>query len=187
MKRLALLLVFIASNVSAQDSSFSALRLRAGALQLPVVGHIADDWKPEMGGQIDVASNLGSSEIALSIGRIRFDPTTGRPPFTETLVSLAWTRPALRTGRLAFDVGARLTDVRMNFDDPAMVAGLRNEEEQLISALGRARVSFGAGYSGFAETTYGVLMTSTPSPTMTLAVGLVRDGRMPGWLRGFLQ
>jgi hypothetical protein len=67
------------------------------------------------------------------------------------------------------------------------VAGLRNEEEQLISALGRARTSLGAGYSGFVETTYGVLMTSTRSPTMTVAVGLMWGGRMPKWLRDFLQ
>jgi hypothetical protein len=103
------------------------------------------------------------------------------------LISLGWARPILRSGRLTFDAGARLTDVRMNFDDPAMVAGLRNEEEQLISALGRARLSLGAGFSGFVETTYGVLMTSTRSPTSTLAVGLMRDGRMPGWLRDFLR
>jgi hypothetical protein len=187
MRRLAFVLVFIGSSASAQDSSFSALRVRGAALRLPLVGHIADDWKPGTGFQVDLASNLGSSEIALSVGRIRFDPTTGRPPFTETLISLGWTRPILRSGRLAFDAGARLTDVRMNFDDPAMVAGLRNEEEQLISALGRARLSLGAGFSGFVETTYGVLMTSTRSLTSTLAIGVMRDGRMPVWLRDFLR
>ena len=187
MRRLALLLLLTASSAFAQDSSFSAIRLRGAVLRLPVVGHIADDWKPGTGAQIDVASNLGSSEISLSVGRIQFDPTTGRPPFTETLISLTWARPVLRAGGLAFDAGARLTDVRLDFDDPGMVTGLRNEEEQLISALGRARTSLGAGYSGFVETTYGVLMTSTRSPTMTVAVGLMWGGRMPKWLRDFLQ
>jgi hypothetical protein len=187
MNRLALLLMFIASSLSAQDSSFSVLRLRGAALRLPLVGYIADDWKPGTGFQVDVASNLGSSEIALSVGRIRFDPTTGKPPFTETLISLGWAWPILRSGRLGFDAGARLTDVRMNFDDPAMVAGLRHEEEQLISALGRARLSLGAGLSGFVETAYGVLMTSTRTPMTTLAVGVMRDSRMPGWLRDFLR
>lgn len=187
MKHVPLLLLLIAAQASAQDSTFSVLRIRAGVLRLPVVGHIGDDWRARTGGQVDLASNVGSSEIALSVGRVGFEPTTGKPPFTETLISLGWARPVVRGGPVALSVGARLTDVRMNFDDPAMVAGLRNEEEQLLSALGRVRVLLGTRYSAFVESTYGVLMTSTRSPTATFVVGLQRDGRMPAWLRGFLE
>ncbi len=187
MKRVALLVLLVGSTASAQDSSFTVLRARAGVLRLPVVGHIADDWSSKTGGQVDVASNVGSNEIALSVGRVGFDPVTGKPPFTETMISLSWARPIVRGGPVALHLGARLTDVRMDFDDPAMVAGLRNEEEQLLSALGRARLALGGRYSAFIESTYGILMTSTRSPTATLAVGLQREGRMPGWLRAFLE
>jgi hypothetical protein len=187
VKRVALMVLLAGSTAWAQDSSFSVLRARVGVLRLPVIGHISDDWSPKTGGQLDVASNVGSNEIALSIGRVGFDPTTGKPPFTETLISLAWARPIARRGPVAVEMGVRLTDVRMNFDDPAMVAGLRNEEEQLLSGLGRLRLSLGGRYSGFIESTYGLLMTSTRSPTATLAAGLQGQGRMPGWLRAFLE
>jgi len=187
VKRVALLLLIAGSSMYGQDSSFSTLRLRGGLLRLPVVGHIGDDWTPGTGAQVDVASNVGRSELALGVGRVSFDATTGKPPFTETLISLSWALPVFSHSAFGILGGARLTDVRMHFDDPAMVAGLRNEEEQLLSAVARARISLTRKYSGFVEAAYGVLMTSTRSPTMSLVVGLQRDGTMPGWLQGFLR
>lgn len=187
MRRSLLLLVFAATTASAQDSSFSVLRLRAGLLRLPVIGEIRNDWNPGTGGQVGVASNVGASEIDLTVGHIGFDATTGRPPFSETMFSLAWMRPVMQRAWLAFDAGARLTDVRMDFDDPSLVGGLRTEEEQLLSALARGRLSLGRNYSAFVETTYGVLMTSTRTPTVSLTLGIQRHGAMPRWLRDFLR
>jgi hypothetical protein len=187
MRRIVLLAMFATTTAAAQDSSFSALQLRASALRLPVIGRLDDDWRASTGVELGIASNVGRSEIGLTVGRVGFEPTTGRPPFTETLISLGWTLPILQRRWFGMSVGGRLTDVRFDFDDPSMVAGLRNEEEQLISAITRARIRIGRGYSGFVDAAYGVLMTSTRSPTMTLAVGFQHDGAMPGWLREFLR
>lgn len=187
MKRVVILLVLAAASASAQDSSFSVIRVRAGLLRLPVIGEIRNDWSAGTGGQVGIASNVGASEIGLTVGHIGFDATTGKPPFTETMFSLAWTRPLIQRASIGFDAGARLTDVRMDFDDPSLVGGLRTEEEQLLSALARGRLSLGRKFSGFVEATYGVLMTSTRTPTVSLIVGIQRDGAMPGWLRDFLR
>jgi hypothetical protein len=187
MKRLALLFLLGATAAAAQDSSFSTIRVRASLLRLPVVGHIGDDWRAKTGAQVDLASDVGAGELALGVGHVGFEPTTGHPAFTETLISLAWTRSILEHRALGLQAGARLTDVRMDFDDPALVAGLQTEEEQLISSLVRGRLSLGHRFSGFAEATYGVFMTSTRTATATVAVGIQRDGTMPGWLRGFLR
>ena len=83
--------------------------------------------------------------------------------------------------------GARLTDVRMDFDDPSMVAGLRTEEEVMLSVVGRMRVSLGRGFSAFAEGSYGRLMLSTRTPIATAAVGMEHGLPMPGWLAGILR
>ena len=185
--RAGLLLLFIAAGARAQDSSFSQLRLRGAALRLPVVEHISDDWRTGTGFQLDVASDVAISEIALSVGRMGFNATTGRPSFSQTFISLGWTGPVVRHARFGLAAGARLTDVRMDFDDPSLVGGLRTEEEQLLSAIARGRFPIVSRYSGFIEASYGVLMTSTHTPMASFAVGLQRDGRMPGWLRNFLR
>ena len=187
MRRAALLLLFASASAAAQDSSFTALRVRASVLRLPAVGAIRDDWRPKTGAQVDIASNVGRNEIGLAVGHVGFEPITGKPAFTETMFSLGWTRPILAARGVALSVGARLTDVRMDFDDPALVGGLRTEEEQLLAAMARGRLLLGRGYSGFAEGSYGVLMTSTRTPTVTLAIGVERDGAMPRWLRDFLR
>ena len=187
MKRMVVLILCAATSASAQDSSFSALRLQAAVLRLPVIGEMRHDWRVRTGGQIGVASNVGAGEIGLTVGHIGFDATTGKPPFTETMFSLGWTRALMRAGPIGFDAGARLTDVRMDFDDPSLVGGLRTEEEQLISAIARSRLSLGRKFSGFVEATYGVLMTSTRTPTVSLALGIQRAGVMPAWLRDFLR
>jgi hypothetical protein len=187
MKRVACLFLCAATAASAQDSSFSVIRVRAAALRLPEVGRLAEDWRPRTGAQLDVASTVGRSEVAFSVGHVAFDALTGKPPFGETLISLAWTTPIAGWRAVGLDAGARLTDVRMDFDDPALVGGLRNEEEQLLSVLARGRLRAGRNYSAFVEVAYGALMTSTRSPTAALAVGLQREGAMPNWLRAFLR
>ena len=153
---------------------------------MPVSGHIEEDWRAGTGAQVELASNVGANEIAFGIGHVGFDPLTGRPAFAETLIGLSWMHPVIR-GAAGLDVGARLTDVRMDFDDPALVGGLRNEEEQLISVVGRGRARLGRGFSAFAEGSAGVLMLSTRTPVVTIAVGLEHGNAMPRWLQGFLR
>ena len=179
--------LLVATTAAAQDSSFTTLELRGAALRLPTVGHIGDDWRPKTGAQVELASNVGRGEIALAIGRVEFDPSTGRPPFKETLISLGWTYPVIRRAAVEVSGGARLTDVRFHFDDPSMVAGLRNEEEQMISALARGRVIVSRRISAFVESSYGTLLTSTRSPTVSVAAGVQADATMPRWLREFLR
>jgi hypothetical protein len=187
MKRVALFLCFgLATSASAQDSSFSQLRVRASVLRMPMAGHLEDDWRAGTGAQVELASYVGASVIAFGIGHVGFDPLTGRPAFAETLIGLSWTHPVVR-GRAGLDLGARLTDVRMDFDDPSLVGGLRNEEEQLFSVVARGHATVGRGFSAFAEASGGVLMLSTRTPVVTVAVGLQHGGTMPGWLRGFLR
>jgi hypothetical protein len=130
---------------------------------------------------------VGKAELALGVGRMDFTATTGKPSFTETLFSLTWSLPIVSRTRVELASGARLTDIRLDFDDPVIVGGLRNEEEQLISAVSRVRLSLFRKYSGFVEGSYGLLMSSTRTPTMTLVIGLQRDGAMPDWLRAFLR
>ncbi len=187
MIRTLVCLLLVTATASAQDSSFSRLRVRASALRLPVTGHIGDDWRATTGFQADVASNVGAGELALSAARVRFDPISATPAFTGTMFSLAWTRPLFTRRRGTVDLGARLSDMRMDFDDPAIVGGLRTEEEVLISGVGRGRVALGRGFSGFLEGSYGLFLLSTQTPVATLAAGLEHGVPMPDWLRNILR
>ena len=181
------LLVSIAATASAQDSSFTHLLVRGSALRLPSTGPIGDYWRPGTGVQLEIGSNVGAGELALAVARVSFDPKATTPAFTETIFSLAWTRPIAAVARASFAGGARLSDVRMDFDDPSIVGGLRTEEEVLISAVGRGHVLLGRGFSGFLEGSYGLFMLSTRTPTATVAVGLAHGLPMPGWLRTILR
>jgi hypothetical protein len=187
MKRIALLLMFATQVAGAQDSSFTSLRFRGGLFRMPVVGHISDDWRPKTGLQVEVASNVGAGELAIGIAHVLFVPTTGKVSFTETLISLGWTSPEARMQGVSLSAGARLTDVRMDFEDPSVVVGLRTEEEVLLALLGRAHVELGHGFRAFGEASFGALMLSTRSPTMTVALGIGRVVAMPGWVRDVLR
>src|SRR6476661_7347720 len=57
--------------------------------------------------------------------------------------------------------GVSLTDMRLDFDDPALVGGLRTEEEVILAAIVRGRVALNERFAAFAEGSYGVLMLST--------------------------
>jgi len=187
MKLVAAVLLFTATVVSAQDTSFSRLHLRAGAMRLPVTGHIGDDWRPGTGAQAEAASNVGPGELALGFGRIGWEPTSGKPSFSTMFFSLAWTADVVRSSRAGMSVGARLSDVFMNFNDVAQVIGLRHEEEMMISAVGRGHLSIGRGFDAFAEATYGSFRLSTKTPLASVTLGVGRDMAMPGWLRGILR
>src|SRR4051812_2843209 len=187
MRVLSLVLVVSATSLAAQDTSFSRLHVRAGAMRLPVTGHIADDWQAGTGAQVEAGSNVGRGELALGLGRMGFESTTGKPAFSTMFFSLAWTGGLLRSQRMGVNVGVRLSDVFMNFNDLAQVIALRHEEEMMISAVGRGRVAIGRGFNAFAEATYGSFMLSTRTPVASVAVGIGREGAMPGWLRDFLR
>jgi hypothetical protein len=187
MKRVLMLLVLMGATAGAQDSSFTRLRLRASVVRMPVIGHIGDDWRARTGAQLEIGSNVGVGELSLAAARVAFEPTTGRPPFTETIFSLSWLRPIASVARSELAVGGRLSDVRMDFDDPALVAGLRTEEEVLLSLVARGRLGVGRGFSAFIETAAGAFMLSTRTPTVSVAAGLERGMPSPKWLRDFLR
>lgn len=186
--RLTLMLVLSAmATASAQDSSFSQLRLRGSVFRNPVIGHLADDWRAKTGGQVEIAANVARGELGLAVGHIGYVPTTGKPSFTGTLVTLAWMMPVVRAARIELSAGARLTDLRMDFDDPSLVGGLRTEEEVMLGAIGRARLPIGHRFSAFVDGSYGVLMLDTKTPMVLVHAGIERTARTPGWLRGILQ
>ena len=182
-----MLLVLVAGTAVAQDSSFSRLRIRGSVVRLPVIGHIGDDWRAQTGAQLEIGSNVGNGELSLAAARIAFEPTTGKPRFTETVFSLSWLRPVAATPRGELAVGGRLSDVRMDFDDPALVAGLRTEEEVLLAVVARGRLSVGRGFGAFLEMAAGALMLSTRTPTVSVAAGLEHGLSSPSWLRDFLR
>ena len=188
MKRAALVLVCcLAAQARAQDTSFSRLRLR-GALLVPVsVGRVADNWKAKPGVQVEAASNVGTSELAFTVGHIAFEPIGTKPSFSETLLSLSWATPVWTGRRAGVYAGLRLTDIRMDFDDPTLVGGLTTEEETMLAAVGRAGFPVAGRFGGFAEVSYGAALHSTRTPMLLGAIGLERAVAMPGWLRGVLR
>lgn len=182
-----LLLTAFASTASAQDSSFTRMQVRGSLLRNPVSGHIADDWESRTGAQVDIGVNVGRGELAATVAHLGFEPLSGKPPFTGTLVSLGWTTPLLRAGRLTLEGGPRLTDLRMDFDDPSLVVGLRTEEEVMLGVVARARMPFRGRYGLFVEGSYGALILSTKTPMAFLNAGVAASFRTPGWIRGILR
>jgi hypothetical protein len=187
MRLAALFLITAAAACAAQDSSFSELRVRASVLRNPVIGHVGDDWHAGTGGQIELGTNVGRGDLGLAVGHIGYTATSGRPPFTGTLFTLAWMTPVVSRERLELTAGARLTDFRMDFDDPSLVGGLRTEEEVMLGMVSRARLILGRRFSVFVEGSYGVLMLETKTRMVLLNAGVERDLRMPDWLRGILR
>ena len=184
---LVLMLGVLAASASAQDSSFSRLQLRGSILRNPASGYIANDWESRTGAQLDVGLDLGRGEVAATVAHLAFRPTSGKPPFTGTMVSLGWTTPVLHAGRLTLEGGPRLTDFRMDFDDPSLVVGLRTEEEVMLGVVGRARVPVRGRYSLFVEGSYGALMLSTNTPMLFVNAGIAASFRTPQWIRGILR
>ncbi|HET9424119.1 MAG TPA: hypothetical protein VFO55_02010 [Gemmatimonadaceae bacterium] len=188
MKAPMVLLLTAFAAASGQDStSFSELRLRVSAFRNPVIGHIADDWRPGTGGQVELATNVGRGDLGLSVSHIRYTPTSGKPPFTGTMFTLALMTPFMSVARMELSAGARLTDLRLDIDDPALVGGLRTEEEVMLGAIARARLPLGHRFSAFVDGSWGVLMLDTKTPVVLLHAGVERGMRMPGFLREILR
>jgi hypothetical protein len=188
MNRLGLLLVLsIASTAGAQDSAFTKLRVRVSALRNPETGHLSEDWRAKTGAEVEAATNVGRSELGLRFGHIGYTPLTGQPPYTATLFTLAWSVPVVTHSRAGVNAIARLTDYRMDFDDPSMVDGLRTEEEVMLAAAARVSGRVYQRWSIFAEASYGVLFLSTKTPMATMNAGVARELETPGWLRKLLQ
>lgn len=181
------MLVAVSAPAVAQDTAFSELRLRGGVFRNPVSGFFSEDWRARTGFHAEAASNVGIGEVSLAVSRLGYTPTTAKPAFTGTHVSLGWTARALETGSASMDVGARLAAFRMDFDDPAMVAGLRGERETLFDVIARGRYALGGRFSAYTHVSYGVLMLSRKTPLMLVSAGVEHATSMPGWLRDFLR
>jgi hypothetical protein len=185
--KLVVLLVLVASVASAQDSSFAALGFRGGLLRNPVAGHIADDWSPGTGVSGEAATNVGKAELSLGFSHLGYDPITGKPPYKATMFSLTAARSVIGRSRGTVSAGVRLTDYRMDFDDPLVGAGLKTEEEVMLSAVGRGSVQVRGPWKLFADASYGILMLGTKTHMVFISAGAEYDTRMPGWLRDFLK
>lgn len=187
MKLTFVFLVAATASASAQDSSFAELRLRGSLFRNPVVGQVSDDWRAKTGAQLELATNVGRGELGLAVGHLAYTPTTGKPAFTGTLFTLAWLMPVARVSRVELDAGVRLTDLRMDFDDPSLVWGLRTEEEVMLGVIGRARFPVGRRFSVFVDGSYGLLMLNTKTPMVLIHGGMERTMRTPDWLRDILR
>lgn len=183
----SVLLVCVTSAAMAQDSSFSRLRIRGSLFRNPVSGHISDDWNARTGIQAEVATNIGRSELGLSVGHLAYSPITGKPPFTGTIFTLAWTTPVVRAARTEVSAGILMADLRMDFDDPSLVGGLNTEEEVIIGILGRGRFAFNERVAVFVDGSYGQLMLSTKTPMVLIHAGGEVSLRAPDWLRAVLR
>ncbi len=180
-------MALLAATAGAQDSSYSALRLRAAVVRNPIAGHITDDWNPGTGVSGEAATNVGKAELSLGFSHLGYDPKTGKPPYKATMFSLTATRQVIARSRVSVDGGGRLTDYRMDFDDPTVGQGLETEEEVMLSAVGRGRLRVRRPWTLFGDVSYGVLMLGTKTHTVFVNAGVEYDGRMPDWLRNFLR
>ena len=187
MRPMAVILLCIAARAGAQDSTYSELRFRLSAFRNPLAGHITDDWRAGTGIQAEIATPLASGEFAMAMGHVGYASTTGKPNYTGTLFTLAWTAPVATVSRLQLSGGIRLTDYRMDFDDPTIVVGLRTEEEVMLGVIGRARLGLGRRLALFADASYGVLMLGTRTPMVLVHVGVQRAVTTPEWIRSILR
>lgn len=181
-------LVCLAAPAGAQDSSaYSELRFRASALSNPVAGAITDDWRPMIGKQLEVATPLAVGAFGVAVGRVHYKPLTGHPQFKATFITLAWLSPEARISRLHLSGGLRLTDYRMDFDDPTLNAGLRTEEEVMPGIIGHARLPLARRISLVADASYGLLLLGVHTRMVLLTAGAEYAVTTPGWLRDMMR
>lgn len=182
------ILMCVAVRAGAQDSSaYRELRLRASALSNPVAGAITDDWRPLIGKQLEVGTPLAVGEFDIAVGRVHYKPLTGKPAYKATFITLAWLSPEATLSRLRLSGGFRLTDYRMDFDDPSMVAGLRTEEEVMPGIIGRARLRMTRRVSLLADASYGLLLLGVHTNMIMLSAGAEYALPTPGWLRDMMR
>lgn len=187
MKYAALLLLCFATRLGAQDTSYSELRFRLSLFRNPIAGPITEDWRPGTGAQFEVATPIAFGELGLAAGHASYTPTTGKPAYSATLFTLAWMAPSRAISRATLSAGVRLTDYRMDFDDPSLVGGLRTEEEVLLGVIVRIEVPLGRRFAVFSDGSYGVLMLGTHTPMALVHLGVERAVTTPTWIRDILR
>jgi hypothetical protein len=180
-------LVF-AAQANAQDSvAYRELRLRAGAVDNIHAGAISEDWQPRVGKQVEVGTPLPVGEMSMNVARIHYKPVTGKPAYKATFISMTWMLPLVRVSRAQLNGGLRLSDYRMDFDDPTVVSGLRTEEEVMPAAVTRARLAIAKRISLFGDASYGVLMLGHHTRMALLSAGAEYALTTPGWLRDIMR
>jgi hypothetical protein len=75
----------------------------------------------------------------------------------------------------------------MEFDDAALVAGLRTEEEVMPSVSARIRTPITRGISLFGEGRYGLLLLGHHTKMGFFNAGAQLAVTTPGWLQDFLR
>jgi hypothetical protein len=177
-----------AIRAGAQDSSaYRELRIRGSLLGNPSSGPISNDWKPRIGKQIDVATPLAVGEFAVSVGRIHYKPLTGKPSFAATVFTFAWLTPELTVAKARLSAGLRLSDYRMDFDDPSLVGGLRTEEEVMPGVVAKGRLPIGRRISLVGDASYGILMLGHHTRMALMTAGAEYALPTPGWLRDIMR
>jgi hypothetical protein len=185
-------LLCVAARAGAQDSTaYAELRFRASALSNPVAGSraggITHDWHPLIGKQLEVATPLAVGEFGVAVGRVHYKPLTGKPQYKATFITLAWLSPEARVSRLRLSGGLRLTDYRMDFDDPTVDPGLRTEEEVMPGVIAHARLPVGRRVSLIADASYGLLMLGVHTRMVMLTAGAEYAVTTPAWLRDIMR
>jgi hypothetical protein len=177
-----------AVRAGAQDSSaYRELRIRASLVSNPEAGAISSDWKPGVGKQIDVATPLAVGELAVSVGRIHYKPLTGKPSYAATVFTFAWLTPEVSVSRARLSAGLRLSDYRMDFDDPSLVGGLRTEEEVMPGVIAKGRLAIGRRVSLVGDASYAILMLGHHTRMTLLTAGAEYALPTPGWLRDIMR
>jgi hypothetical protein len=187
MKWASIVVLCAASRAFAQDTAYSVLNVRLSAFRNPVAGAIRDDWRPGTGVQAEIGTPFAGGEMGLALGHLGYTPTSGKPAYKATLFTLSWLSAPLRVSRIRLSGGFRLTDYRMDFDDPALVAGLRTEEEVMPGAIARVTVPVARRFTVFADASYGLLMLGTRTPMLLVHLGAERGFSTPDWVRGILR
>jgi hypothetical protein len=188
MKSAAIILAVIAASASAQGvAPYSELRFRGSLVKNTSFGAISDNWSAKTGFTVDVGTPLTAGEVALGLSHIGYTSTTGQPDYKATVFSLSWLSPEYGHRIVKVSGGIRLSDYRMDFDDPNAGPGLKTEEEVMPGVIGRGRLALTPRFSLVADGAYGLLMVAHHTPMTFLSVGGQATVAAPGWLRDFLR
>jgi len=182
-------MLFVAAGSSAaqQPAAYSELRFRAGVVSNTSAGAIADDWNAKTGFGVDVATPLSQGEVGLGLSHVAYASTTGKPAYDATIFSLSWLSSEAGVGIARISGGVRLSDYRMDFNDPTLVGGLRTEEEVMPAVVARGRLVLTPRWSLVADGSYGRLMLGHHTPMTFVSLSGQASVGSPGWLRDFLR
>jgi hypothetical protein len=187
MRAAILLLVIAAASGAQQTAPYSELRLRIGAVSNTSAGAIGDDWTAKTGFAFDVATPLSEGDLGLGLAHVGYTSSTGKPAYDATIFSLSWLSTEVGRGMARVSAGVRLSDYRMDFNDPSLVGGLRTEEEVMPAVLARGRLVLTSRWSLVADGSYGLLMLGHRTPMTFVSAGGQATVGTPGWLRDFLR